>query len=287
MTSDKTIRATGVLAITDFREVAFDHKLVEAAFDSVLGLSRYAPNPNTPLANLKTALCALYTIRNTGDGVAAGVERCGDGYVVNEKHPDTATRRVATSHKLAAWIERDGSPENRPVMRCDDIAQWAAIDAEMAEAARRIDGPAVSKAIVDAVTSTGIQAVPLRAVGGIYWLPADTAEKWRKLAAGIEAARISGYAKCWSITTVGDVESVRAVADAFVREMESEIASAEQSILDGDLNADKLRDLADRLMDRQELGDKFSGILGTSLEAITNRLDDVRVRAAQAASLVA
>ena len=186
------------------------------------------------------------------------------------------------------WSEKareDADEAARAALAADRLSEQE--QQLMAEAARRIDGPAVSKAIVDAVTSTGIQAVPLRAVGGIYWLPADTAEKWRKLAAGIEAARISGYAKCWSITTVGDVESVRAVADAFVREMESEIASAEQSILDGDLNADKLRDLADRLMDRQELGDKFSGILGTSLEAITNRLDDVRVRAAQAASLVA
>ncbi len=285
MTSDKIIKATGVLAITDFKEVAFDHKLVERAFEAE-GLGRYAPNPNTALANLKTALGALYTIRNTGDGIAAGVERCGDGYVVIEKRPDPANHRLDTAHRLAAWIER-GGPDNLPVMRCDDVTEWPRIDAAMTDAARRIDGSTVSKAIVDAVTSPGMQAVPLRAVGGIYWLPVDTAEKWRKLAAGIEAARISGYAKCWSITTVGDVESVRAVADAFVREMESEIASAEKAILDGDLNSDKLRDLADRLTGCGELGDKFSGILGTSLEAITNRLDDVRVRAAQAASLVA
>jgi hypothetical protein len=44
--------------------------------------------------------------------------------------------------------------------------------------------------------------------------------------------------------------------------------------------------MADRLMDKQELGDKFAGLLGTSLETITNRLDEIRVRAAQAASLV-
>jgi hypothetical protein len=68
--------------------------------------------------------------------------------------------------------------------------------------------------------------------------------------------------------------------------MEEEIAKAEAAILAGEMTGDKLNEMADRLMDKQELGDKFAGLLGTSLETITNRLDEIRVRAAQAASLV-
>jgi hypothetical protein len=284
MSSEKTIKATGVLAITDFKEATFSHAAVEAAFKAV-GLDKYAPNKHTKLACLKKALTALYTVRNTGDGVAYGVERCGDGYVVNEKRPDPATHRVDTAHKLAAWIEIGGA-DNLPVMRCDDITEWAAINEAMETAASRIEADAVSKALVDVLCSTTMQAVPLRRVGGIYWLPVDTADKWRTLASGIEGACVGGSARCWSITTVGDVESVRAVADAFVREMEEEIAKAEAAILAGEMTGDKLNEMADRLMDKQELGDKFAGLLGTSLETITNRLDEIRVRAAQAASLV-
>ena len=155
------------------------------------------------------------------------------------------------------------------------------------EAARSgVEGATVSKALVNALCDSSMGGIALRRAGGVYWLPAGSDGRWRTLAAAIEAASGTGLAKCWSITTTGDAESVRAVADAFVREMEREIKETEDMFLAG-AEPKALKKRAESMMSLQDLADLYESVLDTSLSAIRERLDDVRVRAAQTATLAA
>lgn len=286
MPMEKTIKATGLLAIWELMNATFNQEEVKARFTDV-ELGRFAPRPRTPLACLSLAMSSLYTQRSNGTDESVTLTPCGEGYVAEIKRPDPITHRVATEHMIAAWLEPAGN-DGALVMRCDgDIAAWNAIHDRMTEAARHIDGGAVSKALVNALCSPVMGGTVLRKAGGIYWLPTGTDGKWRTLAEGIEKAAMTGAAHCWSITTVGDEQSVRAVADAFIREMEAECASAEALVSSGEFTKEKLDNLVAKLMDRGALAEKYEEILDTALTGIRERLDDVRVKVGETANLAA
>lgn len=281
MPTEKTIKATGVLAIYDVSKATFDQAALKQRFTES-GLGKYAPHPRTPLACLSLAMSALYVSRQNGTDEGVTLTPCGEGYVAETKKPDPVTHRVETAHLIAAWIEKD--EQGNAVMRCDDITQWESIRTRMAEAEKNIDGGSVSKALVNALCSPLMGGTVLRPSGGIYWLPAGSDAKWLTLADQIEKSALTGAARCWSITTVGDEQSVRAVADAFIREMEAECASAEKALLDG-WSKEKLDNLTAKLMEREALAEKYEGILDTALTGIRERLDNVREKVGETANL--
>lgn len=287
MPIDKTIKATGLLAIWDVSLATFDHEDVKARFTDV-ELGKFAPHPRTKLACLSLAMSNLFAQRQNGTDEGVTITPCGEGYVAERKKPDPTTHRVETEHLVAAWLEPSGD-EGSLVMRCDGtVEQWVAIDGYMREAEKRIDGGAVSKALVKALCSTVMGGTALRPAGGVYWLPTGSDGKWRTLAEGIERSSRTGTANCWSITTVGDEQSVRAVADAFIREMESACADAEAFIAAGqNLTPERVSTRVGKLMDLGLLAEKYEEILDTRLTAIRERLDDVRVQMGEAAVMAA
>ena len=129
---------------------------------------------------------------------------------------------------------------------------------------------------------SGLCGMPIRARGGVYWLPATSADKWRALAAALSALRASsGRALLYSVTTVGDADTVKAISDSFIREADAEVARVEADI--GTVGKRAAATRATRMAELAAMADYYARVLGVALDAVRARIDAVGAKAGAAA----
>jgi hypothetical protein len=268
-------RTTGVLALWETAN-DFSHQKVLDAF-AAIGQGKAAPNPRTDLAALKAAMHALCG-RATGRRVAP----LGDGYALLVEHVDVEAKRIDTTQTLTAWLEKSRT-STATVLAANDPAALPALRAAWEAAKHEVDGASVSECLVAACASLG--GIALRRSGGVYWLPEGAADDWRRLAKGIEAASAGGRARCYAVTTGGDPESVRAIAESFVREADALVADAGAELDAGGVSGRVATTRAARLADLVALAESYEATLSTSLADVRARITGMQDRFATSALL--
>lgn len=262
-----TISANGAIALWELSGT-FDLAIIRAAFQSV-GLDHIAPRARTPLACLHAALVTLYARR----GVL--VRPLGsDGYAVVEDVPNEVEMRMGHRDVQAARVDwRDGTLTIREEDNREEITRL------YAAARGQIDHDALSSALRLAVTH--LSGTPVRTRGGVYWLPADSADKWRALGAALSASGAGGQAALYTVTTVGDADTVDAIVAAFSREVLAEAEEVHEGLATAGQRA--AQNKARRMGELVSLADYYERVLGRSLALVRARIEQVGAAAGAAA----
>ncbi len=118
-----------------------------------------------------------------------------------------------------------------------------------------------------------LNGIPLRPRGGFYWIPDSSAEKWEQIVDVVERARSGNVT--WKMKTTTDENTVEAVCDSLVIQVENQLAKLESDLEEGELGK---RALKTREKDAQELDSlvaNYEEILGKTLEGLRSRASEV------------
>jgi hypothetical protein len=145
------------------------------------------------------------------------------------------------------------------------------VEASLREEYRRQSGllkpGQVAAALVNVLAR--LSATRIRPTGGIYWLPQASLNTWQALAGVVERASVGGKNAVYQITHAFDADSIRAVRDALLAEVESEADALLREVDSGELGEAGLRNRARAAERLQEKVHEYEAILG-------ERLDDAR-----------
>jgi hypothetical protein len=118
-----------------------------------------------------------------------------------------------------------------------------------------------------------LHGVALRPTGGVWFVPRDSAEEWRRIAAALRAASAHVIYEIPALPTKGAVE---AILDAVSREAADEAQKIEEELAGGELGvrAMETRTACAEAMERKLA--KYEELLGRSLSDLTGRLETIR-----------
>lgn len=194
-------------------------------------------------------------IRQVQGGWAFVREREVSGYLDYEQvgavRFDTLFRLVfveGTPDKVRSYVEGQFR-SNLHVLTHGDIGSWITGQAE------RLHG------------------VALRPTGGVWFIPRDSAEEWRRIASALRAA--SAHA-IYEIPALPTKSAVEAILDAVSREAADEAKKIEEELASGELGvrAMETRTACAEAMERKLA--KYEELLGRSLSDLTDRLETIR-----------
>lgn len=249
-----------------------EHQKVVDAF-ALVGLGEYAPKPRTLRDALKEGLIDLYSKKN------CPVRPTPRGYEVVEETPQKDGIHLTRSKLVAAFIERDMA-SGSDVVRVDDPNRFAEVTAAVAAARGRVNGTDIGKALAE-VASHALAATTIRDAGGAYWLPPSQVGTWRTLA---ETLAATGAVRFRSFTVTGDAGTVESIVDSAKHKVETMLATFAADLDGGKLGPRALTTLAEdaeRLVIEVEM---WAKALGVGLDAMREKIEEVQVRAGQAAA---
>jgi len=265
------IKALGLIVTWSAGHCEAQHQAVEDGFASV-GLGDLAPKPRTLRDALHTGLVAEFSRKNRP------VRPTPRGYEVVEESAINGGINLTREHVVAAWIERDKNSGGETI-RVDVADKFDAVKAAADAAARRVDGTAIGKALTD-VASRVLKGVLIRDAGGAFWIPPTSVATWNTLT---EKLAKTGAVKFRKFTVTGDSDTVDSLVDSAKSKVESMLAA-----LIGDLDKGTLgpRALSARAEEASRLAEEITAwesVLGRALDAFREKVEEVQVRAAQAA----
>jgi hypothetical protein len=244
----------------------------ENVFASV-GFGNDAPKPRTIRDSLHAGLVSEFSRKNRP------VRPTPRGYEVVQETPTEDGKNLTREHVVAAWIERDRAAGSE-VVRVDNAAHFDAVKAATDAAQKRVDGTSIGKAL-STVAGSRLGGFSIRDGGGVYWVPPAAAETWAKLAQGLTK---TGVVRFRQFTVTGDAETV----DSLVDSVEAKIEAVLSEIV-ADLDGGKVktaRGLTARSEEAaalvEQLG-QWETVLGRALDSFRTKVEEVQVRAAQAA----
>jgi hypothetical protein len=191
-----------------------------AAGLDAIGLGRFAPTAQSDSAALKAAMTDLYAGPTQGGGTNL-IRPDRQGFsVVTETQGVFGLRHETQVHVTFRHNTLQVTPAEHP-----DFARiLSAVQAQL----DLVPTASLTSALTDIVRHLG--GVSMRPTGGIYWIPGRSLDKWRAVIAAVQA---SGASAVYMAQTVADAESVRAVTDAIVAEIEAEVAQVQRDLADG------------------------------------------------------
>lgn len=127
-----------------------------------------------------------------------------------------------------------------------------------------------------------VSAVSLRGTGGIYFVPRDQLDEWRRAAGALRAA--SDH-QVHEIPALRSEEAVAAVLDALSREADRHLAGIEGDLDCEDLGAKALRTRAARCDRLREKVETYEQLLDRSLEQLRGRIGGLKAGVVAAALL--
>lgn len=268
MSIEKHISANGCVALWELSGV-YDLSHVRAAFARA-GFPDVSPTVRTNAACLAAALSTVYARR----GVQ--VRSLGtDCYAVVEDVPKAVDLRMTHNDLNAARVNADGTL----TIRESDEADRIRVAYEVARS--QIDHDGLSAALTRVVQES-LVGTPVRPRGGVYWVPAQNADRWRALGSALEELPAgNGRASLYAVTTVGDADTVKAIASAFVREADAEVDALREELPEIGKRAATNR--AKRLAELSAIADYYAQVLGASLDAVRQRIEVVGAQAGAAA----
>lgn len=196
-----------------------DARKLEEGFKA-LGLEGHAPTRPTHLVALKRALVEVFTKRK---------------HLVrplkSETFPRFAVVREEAGHdeidyEIIFRVEADDL-DNLHFDNPDHPAV-PAID----EAYRKQRGQVPSGAVGSALSRLAhmLGGVRLRDSGGVFWLPAESMEKWNAIAGVVMSAADEGRACVYRLRTAIDESTIEAVGDAITRDVEDSVADIRKKL---------------------------------------------------------
>ncbi len=250
-----TISLGGAVVFWSLGEFS-DREQLRQGFAS-LGKEGLTPEVRTQAACLRDSLADLFQERN-GLLIRPLAKKNGFAVIAEERGEDTN----ALTHVITAKIEGDNQISLSPFHQ--DQAE------QLKESYDRYMGmvrPAgLASSLVKALGTLGGQR--LRPGGSVYWLPGDRLGEWASICAIVEASACNGTKSAiYRIEHDFDSESVRAVRDAVIEEVQAASARLKKEILSGDLGE---RALETRQCQAEELRRKvelYETLLGEGLES--------------------
>jgi len=220
------------------------------------GFDLMIPKPRTPKALLADAMGHIYDrrdllVRPLAKKSAFTVVREIRGQHEND-YPQVATAEVNETGDVTAT-------ENQ-----------MAIQATYDELASVLPGSSVTASLVKIVQA--LLGVSLRDAGGIYWLPPQALAKWATVAAVAEAGAVDGDTKMYTMRTVMDAETIRAVRDGVVAEMNTAVARILEEINGGTLGERALETKQAECMTLKRRLAEYETILGQTLAEVTESI---------------
>lgn len=218
--------------------------------------AEWAPPPRTHEACLKDAMALVWPKHL----IRPLAKR--DGFAVLEEqrlHDD-----VYTITRAVAKVDDLGRVE---LVRGQDLGQDAALRAEFRRQSGLLKPSQVTSGLVAVLSRLAVAFI--RPTGGLYWLPERSLSAWEGLAGVVEKASVGGRSVIYTIRHRFDADSIRAVRDALLKEVEDEVEGIIREVDSGDLGEVALGNRAAKAEALQAKVRQYEMILG-------ERLDDAR-----------
>lgn len=233
----------------------------------------HLPGQTSPKTALRRACNELTDKRTLARALPGGgwaiVRETATGDTSELAHAVIATVKLSASGSLEFSV-------------CDPMGELAdTIRAAYWKARGELDASDLSAWLVD--TAQRIGAVALRDRGGVYFVPRDAVDTWRKVAGVLRSQ--ANACDVYELPTLRSAEAVRSIIAAITREAEQAATDMMARIESGELGE---RALKARGADCAALTDKlasYEALLGVSLEAVKSQVDNVASAAATAALL--
>jgi hypothetical protein len=138
----------------------------------------------------------------------------------------------------------------------------------------------LSSWLVRMVYST--HAVGLRDTGGIYFVPRDGVDEWKKLVGAIRAASAHQF---FEVPALRSSEAVDAILDALITEAGESILKMEEQLTSDKLGEKALHGRVEKCDAMKSKIESYEALLGTNLDKLRERLDGLKANLAAAALL--
>jgi hypothetical protein len=126
-----------------------------------------------------------------------------------------------------------------------------------------------------------VNAVSLRDMGGIYFIPYATVDRWQRIITAIRSVSGHFFAE---VPALKSEEAVAAILDAITREAEAEAALLEEDLGTPDAVGERaLKTRASRCAEVTEKVLAYEALLDVKLDALRGRLDGLKANLAAAA----
>lgn len=226
----------------------------------------HLPTPPGPDAALRRALAEFQARRVLVRPLAhKGQWTLVEEHIVDDgtlRHAQTCTAKLDALGRLR--VEPEGDLSNRifdeyvrhlTVLTPQDISAW----------------------VIDQVERLG--AVSLRDRGGVYFVPRSGLTEWNQIVAALRACSDHRF---YQIPAMPTEDVVTAVLDAVREEAEQAAAAIEAEVANGDLKSRALTTRADRCTAVAQKIATYEALLGTKMEDLRRRFDDLQASIAVA-----
>lgn len=240
-----------------------------------IGMGQFAPTPRTLKEALRAALVGEYSKKNQR------VAPCGKGYEVTKEVQIEGQIRNEHIHILSASVERDQTSGNEAVV-IDDPSMAEAVLGWVEAARKKVDSTAVGEGLTRVVEA--LRGVKIRDAGGAYWLPPASVGRWVALKEALEQA--GRPVRMREFEQAATARTVAAVIDSVSSHVDSSIDKMLTAIESGELGERALAAKEQEAMDLADQLTEYEAVLGTKLDEIRARVQETRIRAMQASSIV-
>ncbi len=260
------------------------------------GLEKYTPSIRTNEAALRLA-CSEYVAEQRSNLRKASRERSkngdkvkldklvrphldpkADGYQVVDEERRSGGDNNDYSADFSAKVEEAPGYANGRVTVTKGIAQQWKLQELYDQAKATVGGNAVGKALVDIVQY--LEGTTLREIGGVYWMPSSAKDKWFEVINAFQSAGEKN--KVYMMQTVMDEQSCRAVTDAIVSEISSDVSKITEDLVSGSLGDKALEARKARALMLHERVKQYEEILETSLGQLHEVITVVEMAASAA-----
>jgi hypothetical protein len=142
----------------------------------------------------------------------------------------------------------------------------------------------MSASMVRIIESLG--GTRLRPSGAVYWLPGHRIDEWARIANAIENSADGALSAVYILRHKLDHDSVRAVRDAVVSEVQAEANRIRDEVLGGELGSRALETRKKQAADLREKVLLYEDLLSVGLKGLHRVIDEADQAAATAAILL-
>ena len=159
----------------------------------------------------------------------------------------------------------------------DAAVEQRRIEAEYTRQLGRVAKEQATAMLVAVCRSVG--GTPINPDGGVYFIPDAGMARWRIVAEAVEKAA-GGGCRVQHLTAVRDPDTVRAIADGFVADMESRLDRMADELNEKGARAAMNR--GDECIALADLAEAYASVLGDAHARVLGRIAEVQARATQA-----
>lgn len=239
------------------------------------GLSHCVPVEMTDKPSLRRALATVYPGRRQ---LIRPLEGKAGFAVIHESTDDNGDMVHEQQMQVLIIYPSHMGGEAYLVFRPGDHFLIQRVREEFALEKGKVPAAQMGQILVRCVES--LKGVSLRPSGGFYWLAEEDVPKWEQVCDVIEGAN-SGN-KMYLLRTTTEPETVDAVCDAVITQVQAKLDALAESIESGDLGKRALKSRETMAQELDEYLQRYEGIFQKSFKELRDRADEVEATAALA-----